>query len=302
MAREIVVTGASGWIPGHAAEALAEREWTITGVSRTPDRARESRPDWTWIGTGPELEGAVRRIGVVLNLAGRHPFEQPWTPEFVAEMRASRIDLTRRIAAALAESEAPDRVLINGSGYPAYGDAGDEVLTEKSPVGHDLVCGSMDTDWEAATAPAAAAGARVVLLRLGLTLGSDGGPFLAVRAPFDQGAGVVLGTGRQWVPWIHIDDAVRLIVTMVEDPGWSGPVNLVAPEQIRHEDLAAALAEALGVPCETTVPPDAVTAQLGGVSELLLASQRMVPTRVRAAGFDYRYPELADAVKDLVAG
>jgi uncharacterized protein (TIGR01777 family) len=302
MAREIVVTGASGWIPGHVAETLADRGWTVTGVSRTPDLARERRPDWTWIGTGPELDHTVRRIGVVLNLAGRHPFEQPWTAEFVAEMRASRIDLTRRLVAALRESDVPDRVLVNGSGYPAYGDAGDALLSENSPVDRTLTCGAMDIDWESAAAPAAEAGVRLVVLRLGLTFGSDGGPFLALRAPFDQGAGVVLGTGRQWVPWIHVDDAVRLIVTMIEDESWTGPVNLVAPEQVRHADLAAALGEALGVPCETTVPPQAVTAQLGGVSELLLASQRMVPARVQAAGFDYRYPELAAAVKDLVAG
>jgi uncharacterized protein len=302
MAREIVVTGANGWIGGHAGQALAERGWAVTGVSRTPEQARERRPEWQWIGTGPELEEAVARSGAVLNLAGRHPFEQPWTPEYVTAMRESRIGTTRRIASALAASEAPDRFLVSGSGYPAYGDAGDDVLTEDSPVGHDLVCGSMDTDWEQATRAAVEAGARVVLLRLGLTFGSDGGPFLALRGPFDQGAGVVLGTGQQWVPWIHLEDAVRLIVTLVEDPSWSGPVNVVAPEQVRHAQLATALGESLGVPCETSVPAEAVTAQVGGVSELLLASQRMVPARVLASGFVYRYPEITGAVKALVAG
>jgi uncharacterized protein (TIGR01777 family) len=302
MGREIVITGANGWIGGHVGETLAERGWSITGVSRTPEQARENRPGWAWIGTGPELEEAVTRTGAVLNLCGRHPFEQPWTPEYVAAMRESRIGTTRRIVAALAASDAPDRVLVSGSGYPIYGDAGDLPLGDDAAPGRGLVCGDMDADWEQAAAPAAEAGARLVLLRLGLTLGSDGGPFLALRGPFDQGAGVVLGTGRQWVPWIHLDDAVRLIVTLVEDPSWSGPVNVVAPEPVRHAELAAALGEALGVPCETTVPPEAVTAQLGGVGELLLASQRMVPARVLATGFGYRVPEITGAVKALVAG
>jgi uncharacterized protein len=301
MAREIVVTGANGWIGGYVGELLDRRGWSVTGVSRTPEQARERRPQWTWIGTGPELEDAVSRAGAVLNLAGRHPFEQRWTPEFVEIMLRSRVDTTRRIVAALAASSAPDRILVSGSGYPVYGDTGEELLTEDAPVERAEVIDVVDAEWEDAAVPAAAAGCRLVILRTGLTLGVDGGAFPVLRQPFDAGAGVVLGTGRQWVPWIHLDDAVRLIAATVEDPAWSGPVNVVAPEPARHAELAEALAQALGVPCETVVPPDQVTAMLGGAADLLLKSQRMVPAKAQAVGFSFDHPHIAAAVKSLIS-
>ena len=302
MRGEIVVTGANGWIGGYTGAALQRRGWTVTGVSRTPEVARERRPEWSWIGTGPELEEAVSRAGAVLNLAGRHPFEQRWTPEYVELMRSSRVDLTRRIVAALGESSTADRLLVSGSGYPVYGDAGDRLLTEDSPISQGRVLDAVDAEWEEAAAPARDSGCRLAILRIGLTLGADGGAFPVLRQPFDAGSGVVLGTGRQWVPWIHIEDTVRLITEIVENPAFAGPVNVVAPEPARHEELAAALAEALGVPCDTVVPEEQVTAMLGGAADLLLGSQRMVPARATAEGFSFVHPVVTGAVKALVVG
>jgi uncharacterized protein len=302
MAGEIVVTGANGWIGGYVGAALHRRGWAVTGVSRTPDQARGRRPEWTWVGTGPELEEAVGRAGAVVNLAGRHPFEQRWTPEYVELMRSSRVDTTRRIVAALVSSSASDRFLVSGSGYPVYGDAGEEVLTENAPVARNRVIDAVDAEWEDAAAPASEGGCRLVILRTGLALGNDGGAFPVLRQPFDAGAGVVLGTGLQWVPWIHLEDAVRMIVAVVEDASWTGPVNVVAPEPARHVELAEALGHALGVPYETVVPADQVTAMLGGAADLLLASQRMVPAQALAAGFSFAHPAIGAAVKDLVSG
>lgn len=302
MAREIVVTGGNGWIGGYVGDALHQRGWSVIGVSRTPEQARERRPQWSWIGTGPELEEAVTRTGVVLNLAGRHPFEQRWTPEYVEVMLRSRVDITERIVAALTVSTAPGRVLVSGSGYPVYGDRGDALVAEDTPVEREDVIDVVDALWEDAAMPAADAGCRLVILRTGLVLGNDGGAFPVLRQPFDAGAGVVLGSGRQWVPWIHLEDAVRMIVATVEDPAWSGPVNVVAPEPARHVELAEALAQALGVPCDTVVPAAQVTEMLGGAAALLLKSQRIVPTKAQAAGFSFAHPGLPAAVKDLVSG
>lgn len=302
MAREIVVTGGNGWIGGYVGDALHGRGWAVTGVSRTPEQARERRPQWSWIGTGPELEEAVTRSGAVLNLAGRHPFEQRWTPEYVEAMLRSRVDITERIVAALTASTAPDRFLVSGSGYPVYGDRGDALVTEDTPAERQDVIDVVDALWEDAAVPVADAGCRLVILRTGLVLGSDGGAFPVLRQPFDAGAGVVLGSGRQWVPWIHVEDAVGMIVSTVEDSTWSGPVNVVAPEPARHVELAEALAQALGVPCETAVPAEQVTEMLGGAAALLLRSQRIVPTKAQDAGFAFAHPSLADAVKDLVSG
>jgi uncharacterized protein (TIGR01777 family) len=302
MAREIVVTGGNGWIGGYVGDALYARGWSVTGVSRTPEQARARRPHWTWIGTGPELEEAVTRAGAVLNLAGRHPFEQAWTPEYVDLMRSSRVATTERVVAALAESSAPDRFLVSGSGYPVYGDQGEEVLTEEAPVSRSRVIDALDAAWEDAAAPARQSGCRLAVLRTGLTLGNDGGAFPVLRRPFDGGAGVVLGTGRQWVPWIHLEDAVALITAIVEDAAWWGPVNVVAPEPARHAEFAEALGQVLGVPCDTVVPGEQVTEMLGGAADLLLLSQRLVPARALDAGFPFAHPSLAAAVKDLVSG
>jgi uncharacterized protein (TIGR01777 family) len=302
MAREIVVTGGNGWIGGYVGDALHRRGWSVTGVSRTPEHARVTRPGWSWIGTGPELEEAVIRSGAVLNLAGRHPFEQRWTPEYVELMRTSRVRTTERVVAALAASRGPHRFLVSGSGYPVYGDAGDAVLAEDAPVSRSRIIDAVDAEWEDAAAPARDAGCRLVVLRTGLVLGNDGGAFPVLRRPFDAGAGVVLGTGRQWVPWIHLEDAVRMIVETVDDPFWSGPVNVVAPEPARHAELAEALGQALGVPCDIVVPAGQVTELLGGAADLLLAGQRMVPSKAAGAGFAFHHPGIAEAVKDLVAG
>lgn len=301
MTREIVVTGANGWIGGYVGAALQARGWQVTGVSRTPDLARARRPEWTWIDPGPRLEQAVSRSGVVLNLAGRHPFEQPWTAEYIDLMRSSRIDLTRRIAAALAGSAAEEKVLVSGSGYPVYGDAGERTLTEDAPLSRDLVSGAMDADWEAATGAAASDGVRRVLVRIALTLGDDGGAFPLLREPFDAGAGIVLGSGRQWLPWIHLTDAVRLLVEIVENPRYRGAVNVAAPGPVRYADFAASLARRLGVPCATAVRADAVAAQLGGACELVLSSIRMVPELALAAGFAFTHPTIDSALDDLVA-
>jgi NAD dependent epimerase/dehydratase family enzyme len=122
-----------------------------------------------------------------------------------------------------------------------------------------------------------------------------------IRQSFDSGAGVVLGSGRQWLPWISIDDAVRLIVETVKNPAYAGPVNVAAPQPARYAEVAAALGAALDVPWETHVPAEAVAAQLGGASELLLSSARMLPARATAAGFTWRHPSIADAMADLAA-
>lgn len=296
---EIVVTGATGWLGRAACSLLGERGWTVTGVSRDPDDARRRFPDWDWIGVGGELEDAVARAGVVLNLAGRNVLEQPWTPDFVEAMRASRLETTERIVAALARAGRPT-VLVSASGFPVCGDTGEQAVDEGHPASRELVVGAIDADWEDAARLAAASG-RVALARIGIVLGADGGAFPVLRQPFDAGAGVVLGSGRQWLPWIHHADGVRLLVNMVANPVYDDVVDLVAPHGARHEEFAAVLASALGVPCDTRVPDEQVRASLGGAAELLLPSFRMLPRAALEAGFAFRFPTIEEAIADLVA-
>lgn len=200
MAGQAVITGANGWIGGKLARHLSAEGWDITGVSRTPDEARAKLPDIDWVGLDDAFDEAVRRTGAVVNLAGRHLLERPWDDDFKAAMRESRIDLTRRVVKALGESPAGEKVLISGSGYPVYGDTGETVVAEEHPVSRDAFLYALDADWEDAARAAEALGARLALVRIGLAFGADGGAFPVLKQPFDEGMGIVLGTGDQWIP------------------------------------------------------------------------------------------------------
>lgn len=300
MADNVVVTGANGWIGGKLARRLSAEGWNVTGVSRTPDAARAGLPDIEWVGLDTALEEAVARAGAVVNLAGRHLLEQPWDDEFKAAMYDSRIALTERVVKALSTSTAQARVLVNGSGYPVYGDTGDEEVSEEYPVSRASFLSRLDADWEAAARAADAAGVRVVLARLGLVFGTDGGAFPVLKQPFDDGMGVVLGTGDQWIPWVHIDDAVAMLAAMLADERWTGPVNAAAPNPVRHADFASALAGVTGKPCEVTVPPPQVTESMGGAAELVLMSSRLIPQRPQSLGFEFRYPEIHGGLHSLL--
>ncbi|NMO92314.1 TIGR01777 family oxidoreductase [Actinomycetospora sp. TBRC 11914] len=294
----VVVTGAHGWIGDRVGAALQERGWAVVGVSRTPSKAGSHRPGWTWVGTGPELDDAVAEAGAVVNLAGRNVFEQRWTPEYVETMRRSRVDLTRRVAAALGR-HAGTAVLVSASGFTVCGDAGETELPDDTPASRDLVLGDVYADWEEAALEAPAS-VRVVVARLGVVLGPDHGAFDFFRRPFLTGRGSVLGPGDQWVPWIHVDDVVGLLLAGLEDERYRGVVHVVAPDPVRHRELAAELAASAGAAVGDVEPVASVRARLGPAAEMLVTSQRMVPRRALEHGYRFRHPRLDGAVADLV--
>lgn len=141
---------------------------------------------------------------------------------------------------------------------------------------------------------------RVALARLGLVFGADGGAFPVLKQPFDDGMGVILGTGGQWIPWVHIDDVVAMLGAMLADARWAGPVNVAAPNPVRHAEFAQALARATGRPCEVTVPPLQVEESMGGAAELVLMSSRLTPRRAASLDFEFRYPEIDGALQSFV--
>jgi uncharacterized protein len=292
--REVVITGANGWIGGKLADRLAGAGARVIGVSRTPGEAAKRRPDVEWIGVGDELEDAVRRTGAVVNLAGRHLFEQPWDDAFKGAMYDSRVALTRRIVRALGESHAARAVLVSGSGYPVYGDRGDLELTEEHPTSRATYLSRLDDDWEHAAAEAG--GARVVRMRIGLSLGLDGGAFPILARPADDDAGVILGSGAQWVAWIHVDDVVELLAAALHDERWSGPVNACAPHPVRHRELIEAATAMRGHTRTMAVPAADVEAMLGEAAEAVLVSTRMIPRCPLRLGFRFAHPDLRGAL------
>jgi uncharacterized protein (TIGR01777 family) len=190
-------------------------------------------------------------------------------------------------------------VLISASAIGYYGSRGEEILTESSAPGTGFlpdVC----VEWERAASEAASSGVRVASARIGIVLGAEGGMLKQVLTPFRLGVGGPLGSGRQWMSWIHVDDLVEMLVFALSNPDLAGPFNAVAPEPVRNADFTKALATAVRRPALIPVPGFALKLAFGDMAEVMLASQRVLPAGMRSAGFAYRYPNLDAALADAV--
>ena len=244
------------------------------------------------------LEG----VDAVVHLAGESIIGR-WTAPKRRRIEHSRAVGTNTIARTLADLQRPPRVMISASAIGIYGDRGDEVLTESSPAGDagDGFLRQVCEQWEAATAPASEAGIRVVHLRLGMVLAPNGGALAKMVTPFRLGLGGNVGSGRQWVSWIHIDDVVRAIEHCLTDDDLSGPVNVVAPNPVTNRQFTRVLGRTLHRPTVAPVPALALRLVFGQMgTQVLLASARVVPDRLREAGFHFAHPDLEPAMADLL--
>jgi uncharacterized protein (TIGR01777 family) len=252
----------------------------------------------------PALEGA----GAVIHLAGEPVFGGLPTAARLARVRASRVDSTRALVTALAAQPqgARPRTLISASAVGFYGDRGEEVLTEASAPGSGFLA-QLCIDWEEAAAGATPLGVRVVALRIGIVLAREGGALPGMAQPVRLGAGIRLGDGRQWVPWIHVDDLVAMIASALVHDAWSGPVNAVAPHPVRNLALTEAIAARLRrpLPLDRLLGARAATASfvsralhlaLGETANEVLGSKRVVPQRANALGFEFAHPKLESAL------
>jgi hypothetical protein len=248
-------------------------------------------------GTVDRAQLGHARPDVVINLAGE-PIAQRWTSQRRRRIRDSRVKGTTALATALGGLANKPSVFISGSAIGYYGaHRGDDVLDEESAPGTDFLAQTA-REWEQATAPAAAAGIRVVTSRTGLVIGKDGGVLARMLPPFKLGVGGRLGSGRQWMSWIALDDIVRAFRFFADTSTVRGPVNLVAPEPVRNEDFTKALARALRRPAVFPVPSVALELLFGTMADnTILASQRVVSTRLAGAGFEFRHPRLDDALQ-----
>lgn len=300
----VLVSGATGFI-GRALVAHLEREGaTVHRVVRgTPGPS-----DAGWGEPGGPLDlsrlpgGTLDDLGAVVHLAGAPIASGRWTDSRRRELVSSRVDTTAKLAGALAACERPPAVLASGSAIGWYGDRGEEELDETSSRGRGFLS-DLCRRWEEAAAPAAAAGIRVVHLRSGIVLGPGGGTLQALHHLFGIGLGGRVGSGRQWVAWISLEDELRAIVHLLADGSLSGPVNLVSPAPVRNAELAAALGAALHRPTLARAPAAGMRLLLGRqmADELLLASQRARPGKLLAAGFGFTHPRLETALSAALA-
>lgn len=293
----VAVSGASGLI-GTALSA----ELTAAGddVVRLVRREARSAGEIGWDPSSALDPSALDDVDAVVHLSGAPIAAKRWTSARKAVLRASRITSTRTLATAMAFATPPPRVLISGSAVGYYGDTDDKIVDESGKAGTGFLP-DLVRDWEAASEPAAAAGIRVASIRSGVVLAAEGGMLGRLLLPFRLGLGAKIGSGSAYLSWISLTDEVRAIKFALDQHDIAGPVNLTAPEPVTNAEFTTALAKVLGRPSLFTLPAPVLKAALGEVASELLASVRVVPTRLLQAGFTFRDPDIAAALTTIMA-
>jgi hypothetical protein len=291
----IAVTGSTGLIGTALVAALRDAgHRVIRLVRQTP--ASEDEIAWDPLApTGGLAPGALDGLDAAVHLAGANVAGRRWTAAYKEEIRASRVGGTRALAGALAAAGAPPSVLLSGSAIGWYGDTGGREVDESSPAGSGFLPGVVG-EWEAAARPAEEAGIRVVTMRSGVVMSRHGGVLARMLPPFRLGLGARLGSGAQVMSWITLADYAAIVSFLLTHPEITGPVNLTTPHPVTNAEFTSALAAAVHRPGLLFLPEPALKLALGGVSSDILASARVLPRRLEAAGYRFRFPDLPAAL------
>jgi uncharacterized protein (TIGR01777 family) len=297
---EVFITGGTGFVGRHLSRFMLDKghRVTVTGLRPTQDIIHHDRFEYISADTtqpGPWQE-ELAHADVIINLAGKTIFKR-WSKSYKQEMYDSRILTTRNLVAALPQKKGIVFCSTSAVGY--YGEGGDETLSEDAANGEDFLA-HVSIGWEEAAMAAADKGARVVILRFGIVLGNDGGALAKMLPAFKSFAGGPLGSGKQWFPWIHMDDLLSALAFVMENKEIEGPVNFCAPHPVRNRDLAKALGKILKRPSVMPAPALMIRMVMGEMAMALLASQRAVPDKLLSHGFNFQYPEIKDALKNLI--
>jgi len=295
----IVVAGASGFVGRPLVEHLRGHGHQVLRLVRDPGQVADAEAALWDPAAGTLDPGLVEGADAVVNLCGQGIGDRRWTARVKRALRISRLEPTALLARIIAGARRPPRVLVNASAVGLYGDRGDEVLAEGSPAGQGFLA-ELTRDWEAAALTARSERTRVVLVRMAMVVGR-GGAVGRMLLPFRLGLGGPVGSGRQWWPWIALEDAARGIGFVLEHPEADGPFNLVSPVEVRCRDFARALGRALGRPALLPLPGLAARLALGEMAgPLLLASARVRPAALLGFGFEHRRAALEDALRAAV--
>ncbi len=298
---KIVISGSSGFVGQVLVEGLRQRGHRVIRLVRKADEAL-GVDHVAWDPSQGRLESSVfEGVDAVINLNGVNIAGGRWTDAYKDELSSSRLQSTKLLAETMAAMSRPPKVLINASATGFYGDCGDEVLTEEASAGAGFLA-DLTGEWEGATRPASAAGIRVVLLRLGLVVGS-GGALARMLLPFKMGLGGPIGSGRQWWPWIAMDDVIGAVIFALEHLELSGPINLVSPEETTSRGFARTFGRVLHRPALLPAPALAIRLLTGEMGDaLLLSSARVRPEVLERAGFQFDLPSLEEALSRAVRG
>jgi len=325
---KIVIAGSSGLVGSALTDSLVRDGHTVvrlvrsgSGVkretggqknetkNRTEQQSRSPKIiDVTWNPNTCDLEGEpfgadqekIEGSDALVNLAGASIAGASWSKERKALLRSSRVHITRELVCAIEKLEDGPKTIVNASAIGYYGNRGDEVLTEESKPGDDFLA-KLASEWEAEAVKAEALGLRVVRLRFGIILAKRGGALPQMMRPFKFGVGGKIGSGQQWVSWIALEDAVSVIREALQNRAISGAVNVVSPQPVRNVDFAQALGRAMHRPAIVPAPAFALELVLGEMSEMLLASQRVMPSRLEQLGFRFSRRDLNSALASILA-
>lgn len=293
----VVICGGTGFLGRPLRAALAAEGHTVVVLSRkaSPDTVQwdPAHPEGPWT-------AAIEQADVVVNLAGESIGTGRWSASRKTAIRDSRVLTTRAIATAIRNARSRPATLLNASGIGYYGPRGDEVVTEETPAGNDFIA-NVCREWEAEALKAEDAGTRVVLLRSGVVLERDGGALEPMVLPYKMFVGGPVGSGRQYLAWIHREDWIRLVMHLMRETQPEGAFNVTSPAPVTNADMSAAIARVLHRPALVHTPAFALRLILGEMADaLLLTGQRAVPNRALQMGFTFRYPTVAEALAAIL--
>lgn len=297
MGKRILITGGTGFIGQVLCQELITEGHSLTVLSRQP--AHNVQSVCGRVEPVHDLEQLRGREGfnVVINLAGEGIADKRWSQARKQELVDSRVALTNRLVDVIRSWETLPAVLVSGSAVGFYGDQGSQRVTEDTPP-HDEFTHRMCSDWEQAALRLEPAGVRVCLSRTGIVAGPGGGFLQRMLLPFKLGLGGRLGSGEQYMPWVHRDDVVAALIWMMETDTASGAYNVVSPNPVTNRQFTRCLAGVLGRPAIFPAPAPVLKIALGEMSRLLLTGQMAVPERLEAEGFRFRFPDLSPALAD----
>jgi uncharacterized protein (TIGR01777 family) len=307
-AMRVFVTGGTGLIGTHLLRRLRERGDNVVLLSRRPAAARERvAPEDKVIEGDPMKPGpwmdAVADCDAVIHLAGENIFGQRWSTDFKTLLRDSRVQSTELVVQALAKNpraaSGNAKVLVNASAIGYYGPRGDEEIAEDAAAGNDLLA-RVCVDWEQAARKAEALGVRVVVVRVGVVLDKAGGALAALLTPFKLFVGGPVGSGKQWMSWIHYEDIVGLILLSLDHVNAHGPLNGTAPQPVTNKEFSKALGRALHRPSFLPTPVFALKLMLGEVADVVATGQRVAPKQALALGYQFKFPSIDAALGDIL--
>jgi uncharacterized protein len=300
---KILISGSSGLVGSAVIDNLGHQGHDLIRLVRPGSESHHTNPasvpeqsQVVWNPQSGLLDSRAEGADAVIHLAGASIAGHRWTEAWKRELRDSRVAATNRLIASLQRLHRPPHIFIAASAIGFYGSRGDEQLTESSPPGTDFLA-QLTVDWENESARAAESGARAVILRFGVILAKRGGALPRMALPFRLGVGGKIGSGRQWISWITLDDVVGIIRFALQTNLLSGPANAVSPNPVQNAAFCATLARVLHRPAIFPAPPFALRLALGEMADsLLLASQRVYPNKLEQLGYRFHYPDLQPAL------